>query len=357
MSSINLSDADLANLFLKGGLPVNPHTGRIHGQFKHDPATLRLSMAAPSLHQIPRGSTDLQKLVRSFFVAPDPFIFLARDFAGIEAVLVGFFARAMRYIRLAKIDVHSFFTAHTLYELEKKITFADLPQEKWSDEELRAWSKAFKKQWKEHRETNKKLTHGRNYKETAAMAQIILLNELGVLLPVKDINKVMMFYDELFPEIPRWHLTLASEVGGAPPKCEHQGWGYKARNCYIQNPFDFANRYYDVVKWTKTPKGWEWEFGEDVKALVAFLPQSTARFIKTEAAQRIWNKRPDLAAKFRLFIHDEILCEVEPELAEELDAVLKEEMERPVPELVLPDGTLLNIESEGKRGKVWKEMK
>jgi len=354
---MTISPSDLPNLYLKGGLPVNPHTGRIHGTFKHDPRTLRLSMAAPSLHQIPRGSTDLQKLVRSWFVTPAGKIFLARDFSGIEAVLVGFFAKAERYIRLSKIDIHSFFTAYTLYELEKKITFADLPQESWPDDQLSGALKEIKKNFKPTRETNKKLTHGRNYKETAPMAQVILLNELGVLLPIGQINRVMKFYDELFPEIPRWHLTLASEVGGAPLKAEHQGWGYKARNCFIQNPFGAADRFYDVVKWEKTPMGWEWDFGEDAKALVAWLPQSTARFIKTTAAQRVWNKHPEFAKYFRLFIHDEIFCEVPEGEADALDAVLKFEMEQEIKQMALPDGRLLSIDSEGKRGRVWADMK
>jgi hypothetical protein len=219
--------------------------------------------------------------------------------------------------------------------------------------------KAIKAKFKPTRETNKKLTHGRNYKETAAMAQVILLNELGVLLPVKEIQKVMSFYDELFPEIPRWHLTLAAEVGGGKLKVDHQGWGYEAKNCFIRNPFGHAQRYYDVIKWEKGPQGWEWTFGDDAKSLIAFLPQSTARFIKTRAAQRIWAnpEYQDVARTFRLFIHDEILGECPVELLARCLEVSQIEMERPVPELVLPDGTLLALGTEAKAGPVWGGMK
>ena len=343
---------------IKGGLPVGPD-GRIHTVYKHDPSTLRLSAAAPNLTNIPRGSTDLQKLVRSWFEAPPGKIFWARDFSGIEAVLVGFFARASRYIRLAKIDIHSFFTAYTLYELEKKISLADLPQESWSDEDLRANLKEIKKRFKSTRETNKKLTHGRNYKETAAMAQVILLNELGVLLPVKEINKVMQFYDELFPEIPRWHETLCAEVGGGELRGPHQGWGYEFRNSFIRNPFGHGHRYYDVIKWEKTPKGWDWTFGNDAKRLIAFLPQSTARFIKTRAAQRIFYspETEDVGKTFRLFIHDEILGETTPDHLDRCLEVSEREMTRPVPQLVLPDGSQLAMLTEAKVGRVWGEMK
>lgn len=345
-------------LYLEGGLPVGPD-GRAHTVFKHDPSTLRLSSAAPNMQNIPRGSTDLQKLIRSFFVAGAGNIFWARDFSGIEAVLVGFFANAMRYIRLAKLDVHSFFTAYALYELEKKIKFEDLPQESWPDDQLMLALKAIKKGFPEQRNTNKKLTHGRNYKESAKMAQIILLNELGVLMPVKDINRLMEFYDTLFPEIPRWHLTLAAEVGGVSPKVPPQRWGFKAKNCIVTNPFGFQHRYYDAVKWARTPKGWDWELGEDAKRLIAFLPQSTARFIKTRAAQRIFFNPDyqDVARTFRLFVHDEILGECTPDELERCLLISKLEQERPVPELMLPDGTPLAIGTEAKTGPIWGEMK
>lgn len=342
---------------IEGGLPVGPD-GRIHTTYKHDPSTMRLSAAAPNMTNIPRGSSDLQKLVRGFFVTPEGFEFVARDFSGIEGVLTGFFANAPRIIRLFKLDGHSYFTAYAEYELNKTLTYADLPQESWPDDQLKGRLAEIKKQFKPVRETNKKVTHGANYMETAAMAQVILLNELGVLYPIKEIAKIMEFYHELFPEIRRWHSTLVSEVGGAKAKVPPQRWGFEARNCFVRNPFGLPHRYYDVVKWEKGPGGWDWSFGDDAKRLASFLPQSTARFILTRAAQRMAQRDPKLAKTFRLFVHDELLAECR--LGGEGDRFLQlsqEEMERPVDELVMPDGTLLAIGTEAKRGRVWGEMR
>lgn len=359
----------MPDLRIQGGLPVGPD-GRIHTVYRHDPSTLRLSAAAPNLTNIPRGSTPLQKLVRSFFEAgasgPDEmyegiprelWTLHARDFAGIEGVLTGFFANAARIVRLFKLDAHSYFTAYVMYELEKKIKFEDLPQESWTDADLKGALKAIKSRFKEERETNKKITHGANYMETAPMAQVILLNERGVLWPIKAIKKVMDFYHALFPEIGRWHHTLCAEVGGAPLKMPHQGWGFKTRNSVVTGPFGNTHRYHDVIEWEKTPKGWDWSFGPDAKRLASFLPQSTARFIKTRAAQRIWTQYPEVAKRYRLFIHDEIMLECPIAEVDHNDAILKQEMERPVPELVMPDGTLLAMLSESKTGRVWAEMK
>lgn len=340
---------------ISGGLPVGPD-GRIHGAYKHDPSTLRLSMAAPNLTNIPRGGTELQDLVRSWFETPGQF--WARDYAGIEAILVGYFANAPRVMRIFRLDGHSYFTAYAEYELNKSIPFADLPREEWSDADLKASLNAIKKKFKKERTHNKQITHGANYLETAPMAQIILLNNTGILMEVKAINRVMDFYRELFPEIPRWHQTLAAEVGGAPLRGLHQGWGYETRQCFVRGPFKQSHRYYDTVKWERTPKGWEWSLGEDAKRLVAFLPQSTARFLLTRAAQRIWDRDSEVGRSMRLFIHDEILGETLDEalLARALH-ISREEMERPIPELVLPDGSLIQLGTEAKVGPVWGSMK
>jgi hypothetical protein len=352
--------ADLNLYYLAKGLPVGPDH-RVHTVFKHDPATLRLSSAAPNMQNIPRGATRLGKLIRKMFVAPEGYTFWARDFAGIEAILVGFLANAPRMIRIFQLDGHSYFTAYAVYELEKDhagLTYADLPQEGWSDADLLLCLKAIKKRFGPQRNYNKRITHGAHYRETAKMAQIILLDELGVLIPVKDIERVMEFYHALFPEVRRWHNTLIAEVGGVKARCEPQRWGYQTRHCLVTHPFGFSNRYYDTIKWKKSPMGWEWEMGEDANKLVAFMPQSMARFILTRAAQRIFDtpSYADVADTFRLFIHDEILGECRHDQVERCLEVSQIEMERPIPELVLPDGTLLALKTEPKVGTVWGDM-
>lgn len=345
---------------LEGGLPIGPD-GRVHTTFMHQPVTLRLSSGSPAMQNIPRGSTELGKLIRGFFVTAEGYIFWARDFSGIEGVLVGFFANAPRIIRIFQLDGHSYFTAYAIYELEKGlISYQDLPQEAWSDADLKLCLKAIKKRFGERRNVNKKITHGANYVETAKMAQFILLNELGVLWPVKEISKVMEFYHSLFPEVRRWHQTVIAEVGGVAVKGQAQRWGFTSRNCQITNPFGFTVRYYDVLKWEKTPGGWDWSMGEDAKKLISFLPQSSARFILTRAAQRIWDNAEtrDVADTFRLFIHDELLgeCRNTPEQLDRCLQVSREEFERPIPELAMPDGSFLSLGSEPKVGRIWGEM-
>lgn len=352
---------DLSHYRIEGGMRAGPD-GRIRTTYRHDPSTMRLSSASPNLTNVPRGGTELQDLVRGFFVAPEGFEFWASDFSGIEGVLTGYFAHAPRIMRLFRLDGHSYFTAHVLHVLDKSLPYADLPQEQWSDEDLKAYFKGFKPKHKARRETNKKVTHGANYMETAPMAQVILLNEMGVLWPIKEIAKIMDFYHELFPEIRRWHNTLMAQVGGVDRsmwKNEPQLWGCEARNTHIRTPFNVVHRYYDVVKWERNPIGkYEWSAGADAKRLASLLPQSTARFCLTRAVQRVWHNpdTQDVAKTFRLLIHDECLGMAQTDQVERCIDIMNTEMRRPIPELVLPDGSLVSLGVESKKGRVWGSM-
>jgi DNA polymerase I-like protein with 3'-5' exonuclease and polymerase domains len=62
-----------------------------------------------------------------------------------------------------------------------------------------------------------------------------------------------------------------------------------------------------------------------------------------------------------LQVHDEIFTEPPIEYADTLDAILQDEMERPVPCLRMPAswgmGDCLSIGSESKRGTRWGTMK
>jgi hypothetical protein len=166
---------------VSGGIPVD-RDGRTRGVFTHNPSTFRLSMVAPNLMQIPRGSSDVEKWVKEMFVAPPGYQFWARDFSGIEAVLVGWFAGAREYVRLAKIDVHSFYTAYGLHELDPAgFNANDLPHLEWEDSRLRVRLGEIKKEFKRDRnEVFKHLVHGGNFLQTPAGAQKLIFKETEV---------------------------------------------------------------------------------------------------------------------------------------------------------------------------------
>jgi uracil-DNA glycosylase family 4 len=338
---------------LHGGMPVG-RDGRIHTQYGRDASTLRFTSEDPNLQNLPRGNPkdtdDPVNIIRNLIVAGAGNILYARDFSGIEAVLTGYFALDPRYIRLAKRDVHTYYTVYALYELEggARIKAADLPDLNWSDERLFPHLEELKKEFKQERNNlYKHLVHAANFMQGAKGAQAKIFSETGVEYPVSTVKRVMDVYYSLFPKIKQWHKQVLNEA-------EDEG--------YLRNPFDYIHRF-------NRPYDYKWEGGvytrkpgPDANKCIAFKPQSTAVGIITEAILRLYYQRFEDAGQYlRLQVHDELFFETPESNLDSLDRIVKEEMERPVPQLRMPAswgmGDYLNILTEEKKGYRWGTMK
>lgn len=333
---------------IRGGMPVG-RDGKIHTSYTHNPSTLRLASQQPNLQNLPRvgKEDDLATIIRNLIVAGDGCIFTARDYSGIEAVLVGYDALSPRYIRLAKIDVHSYYTAYALNQLDGRVATCDLPEFGWPDDRLRDALGEIKKKYKRERnELYKHLVHGANFMQSPSGAKEKIFKETGIEFPLKTIARVMDIYFELFPEIRKWHKSVQLQA---------------ERDGYLRNPFGYVHRFNAVFKYVKEDGKWIKKPGDDANACIAFMPQSTAAAIIKEAILRLFYNRFEEAGQYlRLQIHDECFLEAPTELADTVDAIVKEEMERPIPELALPEsyhmGSMLVIDTEGKRGLRWGSM-
>lgn len=334
---------------IRGGMPIG-RDGRVHTLFTHNPSTLRLASQNPNLQNLPRpkGADDLATIIRQLIVAGDGSVFLARDYSGIEAVLVGYEASAPAYIRLAKMDVHSYYTAYALNALDGRVKAADLPDIGWDDARLRPHLAAIKVEFKYDRnQLYKHLVHAINYMQGAKGAQAKIFAETGVEYPLKTISTVMGVYKELFPEIPRWHSAVLLQA-------EKDG--------FVRNAFGYVHRFSRVFSYEKLGGRWDKRPGPDANKVIAFKPQSNAAGIIKEAILRLYQNRFEEAGQFlRLQVHDECFFEVPEGLVEQVDAIVQEEMEKPVPELRLPlsygMGEYLRIDTEPKQGKRWGSMK
>lgn len=335
---------------IRGGLPIGKDE-RVHTTFSHNPSTLRLASQNPNLQNLPRpgkNADDLASLVRNFFVAAPGHVLVARDFSGIEAVLVGYEARSARYIRLAKLDVHSFYTAYALNQLDGRVSANDLPDLSWDDARLTKRLSEIKSEFKHDRNSlYKHLTHAINFGQGPKGAQEKIYKETDIIQPLNTIATVMGIYKELFPEIPKWHHDVRLQAD---------------RDGYLRNAFGYVMRFNKVFSWKKVGKKWDQIPGDDAQRVLAAKPQSNAAGIIKESILRLYFDRFEDAGQYlRLQVHDENFMEVPMELATHVDQVMQEEMERPVPELKLPAswgmGEYLSIGTEGKIGARWGEMK
>jgi len=345
---VGITDMDSGRI--RGGMPVGSD-GRVHTTFSHNPSTLRLASQNPNLQNLPRPSKDKSdpaNLIRNLFVASPGHILVARDFSGIEAVLVGYEAKAPNYIRLAKRDVHSFYTAYALHELDGRISANDLPNLSWSDDKLFVRLAEIKREFSADRNSlYKHLVHAINFGQGAKGAQEKIYKETDTVFDVKLIQRVMDLYKELFPEIPRWHNEIRAQAD---------------RDGYVRNAFGYVHRFNRVFSYKKDMGVWKRVPGDDAEAVLAFKPQSNAAGIIKEAAMRLYFDRFEDAGRYlRLLIHDEIFCEVPESEAQRVDDILTEEMERPVKVMPMPAswkmGEYMTVNTEAKMGYRWGDMK
>ena len=204
-----------------------------------------------------------------------------------------------------------------------------------------------KKEFKEDRNSlYKHLVHGANFFQGARGAAEKIFAETGVEFETKLVSKVMGIYFELFPDIRRWHKTVLAQAD---------------RDGFLRNPFGYVHRFSKIYDWEKVGGQWQKEPGAEANKVIAFGPQSTAAGIIKEAMMRLFFTRFEEAGQFlRLLIHDELFCDVPESLVEAVDEVMLEEMEKPIPELPLPEsfgmGPFLSIATEAKRGYRWGDM-
>lgn len=352
-------------MHVTGGMKED-EDGRIRTTFGHNPSSLRLCSFDPNLQNIPRGGDELSRYVKDIFVAPTGYVFWERDFSGIEARLVGYFAGSREYTWLTGIDIHSFYTAYGLNALDGRVSANDLPDPKWPEDKLRKRLKEIKKEFGADRNSlYKHLVHGANYLQSPAGAQKKIFKETNKVYDIKIIAKVMGVYFELFPEIRKWHKELCERVDGTKRRDTEEGevvadpWTMGV--CFVRNPFGYVHRFFDVLHWQKINNEWYSEFGEDAKRCVSFLPQSTAAAIIKQASKRIFYEHPWCGETLRLLIHDSILGECKESDLEMCLKVSQQVMETPIEELPLDPswnmGSHLVIFSEAKAGKCWGDMK
>lgn len=324
----------------RGGMPIGTD-GRIHTTFGTDPSTLRSSSRNPNLQNLPRptkNKDDLSNIIRNLIMAGTGSVFTARDYSGIEAVLVGYEAQSERYMRLAKIDVHSFYTAYALHELDGRVRSSELPLLSWGDDKLKASLADLKDRFKEDRNSlYKHLVHGANFMQGAEGARQKIYSETGIEYELALVKRVMSIYFELFPEIKKWHREelLRAEDNG-----------------YVRNAFGYVHRFSKVFEYEMVGGKWEKYPGPQANQVIAFKPQSNAAGIIKEAMLRLYYDRFEEAGQYlRLLVHDELFSEVPEASVDRVDGVMQEEMEKPVPEL---NG--LVILTEAKKGLRWGMM-
>jgi hypothetical protein len=321
--------------------------------------------------------TSIAAGYRRAVIAAPGCVLVEADYSGIEAVLSGWFMGDPQYMRLAKLGMHAYIASHDLGRP------ADLH---WSDDDLRAYFKEIKGSKDPHVQEvyhrSKRCVHGEAYGLTV---QGMVDTFPEVFPTLKAAQKVSDLYHALAPKLPTWHNDLRAFAkrhgywGGPglhPFGLKHWFWAIFSYQRltqveYARLALRCKKEKVDIpVEWIQGDP-YRVRLGPDANRVVAFPPQSTARYILTSACLRLLkpggeNYIGDLyygRTPARAIIHDSLLSEV-PE--RKLDLYLERvrtEMTKAVPELPLSKeaqellgGTHLSIGVDFKIGRNWLEM-
>lgn len=344
------------------GAPLVGADGRLRDIYKHTPKTLRL--AAELLLTLPRprkadGPDGVYDAIRQCIIPTPGHELCAADFAGIEPLLVAYFAASMvdptdvSYLRACRLGSHSWVTAAVIGKPVDILTA--------SDEDVLAHFHALEAEG-EHkvRGTYMRWKDVRQATKTAHMASLyaggpgeIARTNPDVFKDTKDARYFQDAFFDLVPIVPKWHWEVARAVD---------------RDGYLLAPSGVPMWGDNTItrKFSKR-EGKEVErLSRIAKELIAAIPQHTGMMYTATAARALWRERPDLAQWLRLLIHDEIFGEPPVSVADEWVQVLCDIMGRPHERMplwpeaqaVMGGDTHLRVAVEAKRSKEsWGRMR
>lgn len=337
---------------------------RLHPTFLHKPSTLRLSCQSPNLQNVvaDRGArTSLAAGFRRCLISAPGSVLIEADFAGIEAILTGWFMGDPDYMRLGKLGVHGYVAAKRL-GIEAELS--------WDDAKLGAVLQSVKDDHKKPYDKAKRCVHGSNY----GLTHYGLHNTYNDLFPtLKSAQDELAFYYGIAPKLPAWHADIrdrAHQQGYLGGPGDHPfGYRHWFYNVLTYKPWAAGRKVGPGTQVVKDQKGklWEVKLGEDSKRCVAFYPQSTCAAIIKEAMLRLFDPEHESyigdcwygKTPLRAQVHDSLLLEVPEELAAWVIERVVREMRRPIPEMPLDHlgqpGEFLSIGVEVKQGYNWGE--
>jgi uracil-DNA glycosylase family 4 len=161
------------------GFKPRPDTGCVHTTFTYDTATMQLSSRNPNIQTAPKHG-KLAKAVRSM-IRQQGKLLVEWDFKSYHVLTTGYCAKDLDYMRLARLDMHSFVAGHFNKDWDAFKLFAQ------PDEELAERFRWFKK------DPDRKFLRDKKAKPCIAEGELVLTDR--GLVPIQDITLAHRVWD------------------------------------------------------------------------------------------------------------------------------------------------------------------
>jgi uracil-DNA glycosylase family 4 len=322
--------------FVDGWKPASD--GRVHTTFTFKPATAQLSSRDPNVQNSPQH-TGLAEKFQAVIEAPEGYKLVDFDHKSFHALTLGFLAEDEDYIRVSRIDIHSFVTSEFL-RMKPAATMLAM-----KDDELADYLATIKKAHKHTRDYKIKRVllgwqYGRGYK---AIYQAYREDFTGE----TEAKRMVETLESCFPKAVRYRAVTQHEAD-KPPN-------------YLTTPFGFIRWFWDVFDYrppregTRSVRrcaicGLHHSNGEQAEQAIAYRPANCAFGMMREEALDM--RERELDSRYGLInnIHDcwKFCCL--DSLVDECIPTIGELMERPSPYLkhpkLAPDGLWCAVEAK-----------
>jgi len=312
-----------------------PHEdGCVHTTFTFDTGIGQLSSRNPNIQNFPKHGR-LAKPIRRMIAAKSNKILTEWDYKSCFVITLGFLAGDANYVRLGRLDMHSFVTGHVLKLWDGPSIMSE------SDDELRARFKWLKSnpEWKHVRDARVKhaiLGIGNGLKAKGLFEKH--MEDFG---SIKEAQKMLDVAEQLFPKVFAWHKTIQQKAH------EQQ---------FLRTDFGHIRRFYEVWRWDY--KKVSWGHGDQAEQAISFTLSNIA-FGHIRENMKIVD-RMGLAEKYGMCnnVHDSLMFHFPESMLEEHVVELYPILSAPSKVLrdpvMAPDGLWIDVECNA--GKNWSEM-
>jgi hypothetical protein len=357
----------LRSTYIDSFIPGND--GCVHTTFTFAPAIGQLSSRNPNIQNFTKlkPTVVLAKAMRRMVAAKPGHILTEWDFKSCHIITLGFLAEDLNYMRLGRLDMHSFVAGHFLKLWDGAAIFSE------TDDELRARFKWLKSDPERKRVRDDQAKHGilgignglrakglyERYMESFPATPCTSCAGSGKEQGVRGLRHcrvcagsghqtgqrtaeaVLEVAEALFPKVFEYQERQRKEAH------ERQ---------VLHTPFGYSRRFYEVYRWDY--KRSAWGHGDQAEEAVAYRLANIAFGHIREKLKELG--RAGLDQKYGLFnnIHDSFMFHFPETLLEEHVAEIYPILTTPSTVLrhstICPDGLVIDV--EGAWGKNWSQM-
>jgi len=313
-----------------------PHAdGCVHTTFTFDTGIGQLSSRNPNIQNFPKHGR-LAKAVRAMVAAKPGSILTEWDYKSCHVLTLGYLAEDPDYIRIARLDMHSFVTGHALGLWNCRDIISE------TDEQLRARFKWLK--------SNPEYKHVRD----ARMKHAIL--GVGNGLKAKGLyDKHMEDFGSI--KLAQKFLDIIESVYPRPFAWQKRVQELAHQQRYLKTEFGHIRRFYEVFQWDYKKGGWT--HGDQSEQAISFWLSNIAFGHIREGLKAV--DKAGFAAKYGLCnnVHDSLMFHFPQTMLDEHIADIYPILSAPSKVLIhptiAPDGLYIDVDCSV--GENWAEMR